>query len=97
MPDYLHDTSSPSFLVELIGMPEAFALRRLELGQQFLDRITALYGSEPAAGAALHAYVDSGDLEPGELPWNVAHDQVVAAMGLPPGAHFRCSIDGLRG
>jgi hypothetical protein len=86
-----------SFVIELLGMPEAFAPRRIALGNQFIERVSALYGSEDAAAGALHAYLDSGDIEEGELPWPAAHDQVVAEMGLPPGARFRCELWGVPG
>lgn len=90
---------SPAHLVqfetELLGMPEAFSARRQTLIKQFLEAIINVYGSEEAAADALHAYLDSGDLEASELPWPVAEARVVASMALPPGARFRCSIAGL--
>lgn len=93
MPTYAAPTVL--FSVQLLGMPEVFSARRQALIHQFQDEVIALYGSEDAAGAALHAYLDSGDLEAGELPWEDAHARVVATMGLPPGARFSCSIAGL--
>jgi hypothetical protein len=90
-------TPSIQYRVELVGMPEAFAPRRQALIQRFMDAMIEAYGSEAAATGALHAYLDSIDLEPGEVAWDVVQTRVVATMGLPPGATFRCSVAGLRG
>lgn len=82
----------PLYLVHLRGAPEIFLARRAELEQLVQDHLDATYGSHSAAAGALHAYVDSLELEPDEISWEEALRTAAGQVLLPPGARFDCEL-----
>lgn len=90
-----HSHLDPHFTVTLRGAPEIFSPRRAELEETVRRHLHARYGGEAAAADALHAYLDSLALEPGEIDWHDALRAVVDELKpqLPPGAHFACALE----
>ncbi len=80
--------------VHLRGAPEIFSARRAALEEAVRQALDALYGSHAAAAGALHALVDSLDLDTREPGWDEALSAAVDQLGvlLPPGARFECEL-----
>lgn len=80
--------------VHLRGAPEIFSARRAALEEAVRHTLDALYGGHEAAAGALHALVDSLDLDTREPGWDEALCAAVDQLGvlLPPGARFECEL-----
>ncbi len=89
-----HPSTQPLFTVRLRGAPEIFSARRTELETTVRRRLEDVYGSPAGACSALHAYLDSLALEPGEIDWQEALNGAVEQLGvrLLPGARFECEL-----
>ena len=85
--------AEPLYFVTLVGMPEGAERESLE--QAFRTEMNKLFGDEGRASSALHAHLDSSDVEEDELTWSAAEPLVIARLPalLPAGAYFVCDLN----